>query len=781
MNFLAKTLRREFFPVFAMTFSMFLFGGVFCAQAAGNDVTVISSASWPAGTYNYGDLVVTNNSVLTLQGNTTNGTGVIIYADSLTVDAGSSINADGKGYGSSTGPGQGTDDNSSSYAGAAGAGHGGTGGADYHGYAGGSTYDVASRPVTLGSGGGIGYGPSAGGTGGGAIKVVVTGTATINGTVSSNALNDAGTYGGGGSGGSVWITANTITGNGTISATGGNGRGYSGGGGGGRVSLTYLSQDNFSGSISVAAGTSYINGNVGSISRSSGGPSPSIVSITPNGASTSGGDTIVITGANFTSTPTVTFGGTNATSVIMEDSNTLSVVVPAHSAGIVDVIVTNPDGLSAISPNGFSFFSATPPSVTSIDPTQGSPDGGTSVTISGTNFNLSQQAQCDADTVSIIHFNETSGSGNYLVDSCGANHATSSGTTSVAAKYGNGRSLNGTSDYMTIANNASYNFDTNNNFTISYWIKVPSSQNNSASTTNSVVEKWPVSGGAGNPYPFRCRLYNQTGGANAGKIFCDRYDGTNMPTVLSSSVINDNQWHHIGFVKNGASLLLYIDGQLSNSSTDSTSGTTTNTSSLYMGAKGGSAVYLTGTIDDMRIDSVAHSASEMTEAYNSGNFDHETNVTFGGVLATGVHFVSSTSITASTPSHSNGFVDVVVSNYDWQSSSLDDGYFFTLQPIISSITPAGATTGGNRTVIISGADFYGTPTVTFGGVSALSVNLIDSSTLSVVVPAHASGVVDVAVTDPLGENVTLANSFTYTQPEMIHGTIRTVGRVKMNQ
>jgi len=778
MNFLANISNKKYFLGLGLASLLFLFGGLFCAQAAGLDVTVSSNASWPAGTYNYGDLVVTNNATLTLQGNTSSGTGVIIYADSLTVDSGSIISSDGRGYGSSSGTGQGTDDNNSSYAGAAGAGHGGVGGADYHGYAGGTTYGVAARPVTLGSGGGIGYGSSAGGTGGGAIKIVVTGTATINGTVSSNALNDAGTYGGGGSGGSVWISANIITGGGAVRANGGNGRGYSGGGAGGRVALIYLSQDNFSGSVTATAGTAYINGNAGTVTRSSGGAFPSISSVTPRSASISGGDTVIISGANFTSTPTVTFGGTSATSVTMQDANTLSVVVPAHSAGIVDVIVSNPDGQSAILSSGFSFFSDTPPSAVSINPTQGNPSGGAAVTISGTNFNLSQQAQCDASTVSILRLNETSGA---VADSCSANHAVATGTTSVAGKYGNSRSFNGSSDYFSIAHSSNYNFDTNDNFTISYWLKVPSTQNNTGSTSNSIFEKWPVSGGVGNPYPFRCRLYNQNAGGNAGKIFCDRYDGTNMPGVTTSGTVNDNQWHHIAFVKNGSSLLLYVDGQLSNSGTDNTSATTTNTSALYVGAKGGSALYFTGTLDDIRMDNIARTETDVTEAYNSGNFDHETNVTFDGISAADVRFVSSTSITAVTPGHSAGSVDVVVANYDWQSSTLTDGYTYNFQPVISSITPPGATTGGNRTVIISGGDFYGTPTVTFGGISALSVTLIDDSTLSVVVPAHALGTVDVVVTDPLGEIATLEDAFTYTQPEMIHGTIKTIGNVRMNQ
>ena len=49
----------------------------------------------------------------------------------------------------------------------------------------------------------------------------------------------------------------------------------------------------------------------------------------------------------------------------------------------------------------------------------------------------------------------------------------------------------------------------------------------------------------------------------------------------------------------------------------------------------------------------------------------------GGTAATGVTVVSSTSITATTPAHAAGAVNVVVTNTDAQSGTLTNGYTYT--------------------------------------------------------------------------------------------------------
>lgn len=120
----------------------------------------------------------------------------------------------------------------------------------------------------------------------------------------------------------------------------------------------------------------------------SGNPAPTISSISPNTGSTAGGTSVTISGANFTTGASVTIGGTPATGPTVVNSTTITAVTPAHTAAAVNVIVTNPDGQSATLPNAFTYVSqpGPAPTVTGVTPTSGSVDGGTAVTIAGTNF-----------------------------------------------------------------------------------------------------------------------------------------------------------------------------------------------------------------------------------------------------------------------------------------------------------------------------------------------------------------------------------------------------------
>jgi hypothetical protein len=120
---------------------------------------------------------------------------------------------------------------------------------------------------------------------------------------------------------------------------------------------------------------------------------PTITSVTPPGGNPSGGNTVTVTGTEFTSTnTTVTFGGAPATSVVVASHTSLSAVTPAHAVGLVDVIVSTLAGASASVPGGFRY--ALQPVVTNVrvtsdppnTPARGEAGGGTDVTITGTDF-----------------------------------------------------------------------------------------------------------------------------------------------------------------------------------------------------------------------------------------------------------------------------------------------------------------------------------------------------------------------------------------------------------
>ena len=113
---------------------------------------------------------------------------------------------------------------------------------------------------------------------------------------------------------------------------------------------------------------------------------PSVTSLSPAKGPTSGATSVVITGTNFTASTAVSFGGTAATSFTVDSATQITATSPAGAAGTVNVTVTNPGGTSSTSGTGDDFTYWAAPTVTSLSPTGGTFAGGTSVIITGTNF-----------------------------------------------------------------------------------------------------------------------------------------------------------------------------------------------------------------------------------------------------------------------------------------------------------------------------------------------------------------------------------------------------------
>lgn len=167
----------------------------------------------------------------------TNGLGT---GRTITVGGNATINglidADGKGFASNEtvsayrGPGATTVSWSSAHGGIPGDGFG-------------SNYGSLVGPIELGSGSYQNYG-------GGAVRLAVAGTATVNGTIRAKPTI-TGVHGA--SGGSVWLSCATFAGTGTLTADGGGSVSWGQGGGGGRVAITYNTKT-FLGVVSVAGG-----------------------------------------------------------------------------------------------------------------------------------------------------------------------------------------------------------------------------------------------------------------------------------------------------------------------------------------------------------------------------------------------------------------------------------------------------------------------------------------------------------------------------------------------
>ncbi len=153
----------------------------------GNNLTIASGGTLVMGTPNmtFANLTIQNGEVLTHAQNTNVQTyGVTITATNIQVDAGGSINVDGKGYSPNNGTGAG-----GCAGGGQGGGYGGRGGSNGN-LQGGAGYGSPKSPVGSGSSG-CAWG-GVGGYGGGLVKLTVSGTLTLNGIISANGLAGTG-------------------------------------------------------------------------------------------------------------------------------------------------------------------------------------------------------------------------------------------------------------------------------------------------------------------------------------------------------------------------------------------------------------------------------------------------------------------------------------------------------------------------------------------------------------------------------------------------------------
>lgn len=170
--------------------------------------------------------------------------------------------------------------------------------------------------------------------------------------------------------------------------------------------------------------------------------------------------------------------------------------------------------------------------------------------------------------------------------------------------------------YMRVKNNPTFNITSDDDFGLGFFFKCPVEQVNLDSNINYIISKNREGFVPGvdkvtglnqkvekdlytNVYPYKIGIFNT--GINKGRIIYTRSDGINTVELISSSSINDNNYHHIFVAKSGSTTTLYIDGIGEDTTTDTLSQVINNSSDLFIGSYGVDRLQITGSIDDIRI------------------------------------------------------------------------------------------------------------------------------------------------------------------------------------
>jgi Calx-beta domain/IPT/TIG domain len=143
------------------------------------------------------------------------------------------------------------------------------------------------------------------------------------------------------------------------------------------------------------------------------------------------------------------------------------------------------------------------------------------------------------------------------------------------------------------------------------------------------------------------------------------------------------------------------------------------------------------------------------------NFSANCTYTFGGTPATNVAYQSATAMTANTPAHVAGAVDVTAS-CGTDTFTLHNAFTFLAgSAAISGVSPSFGSTLGGTLVRITGHDFAPACWAFFDGVAARNVTVNGATEVLASVPAHAAGAVAVSLRCGTTGNASLGGAFNY--------------------
>jgi hypothetical protein len=186
--------------------------------------------------------------------------------------------------------------------------------------------------------------------------------------------------------------------------------------------------------------------------------------------------------------------------------------------------------------------------------------------------------------------------------------------------------FDGNDDVVTLPPAQSPNFTTMEDFTIEVWVKLPMSQLDNSGAGNLIL----FEGQPNSDISHSIRVSNGTGPEDEGLIVFRRVSNpANIARLVSTTEVNDDEWHHIAVTKNGNTLTLYIDGVEEDNTPDVSMGMINDMDRLLFGARTqmpGLTNHLLGAIDEVRIWDVARTTLEIQQFMNREGFETDPNL-----------------------------------------------------------------------------------------------------------------------------------------------------------
>jgi hypothetical protein len=482
---------------------------------------------------------------------------------------------------------------------------------------------------------------------------------------------------------------------------------------------------------------------------------PTVTSISPSSGPMAGGTSVVLTGTNFTGLVSVAFGGIPATAVTVNSATQVTATAPAGVPGTVDVIVTTQAGPSATSSSDQFTYTAAAPVITSVSLDYGPTAGGNTVTINGSGFTgataisfggvagTSVTVVSDSQLTVTVPAQTAVGTVDIIVTTpCGGTSATTqadeyayvSSAIQVVPGFGSNTlppSDNGSSGAValpfpiTFTTNSYSSVYINTNGNVTFDAPLSTSVPFSLLTTiRSIIAPffadidartgWAVTYGSGTAYGYQAFGVNWI---NAG------YNSQHADRVNMFQLVLTNR----SDVGAGAFDIHFNYSRIVWETGDSGGGS---------GGLGGSSAHA-GYSD------------------GSGNPGTSTELTGSGTPGA---FLDSNPTTGLINTDNGG---TTLGSYTLPIIPVSNQSGIR-RPVVSGLKPASGPTAGGTSVTITGSGFTSVTDVFFGLNEATGFQVVSSTKIVAVSPAHAAGAVDVrVVTTTANSAATSADQFTY--------------------